>query len=139
MGWLLKEKELEMKFKSQQMISYSHLPRTVFYKLVPKIGRLKFTYSLSVVYLCRRSSAEALSPPCQPTTTHVTAVSKTARANIHFQICHRLVQPLPQKKEDSSSYNRASLPARCTQVTPLSLHCREIESVVFGALEYIQF
>ncbi|XP_075296867.1 hexosaminidase D isoform X2 [Opisthocomus hoazin] len=71
----------------------------------------------------RRSSAEALSPPCQPTTTHVTAVSKTARANIHFQICHRLVQPLPQKKEDSSSYNRASLPARCTQNKELLSRC----------------
>lgn len=36
MVWLQK-KELEMKLKSQHMISYSQLPGTVFYKLAPKI------------------------------------------------------------------------------------------------------
>ncbi|XP_053816756.1 hexosaminidase D isoform X3 [Vidua chalybeata] len=39
----------------------------------------------------------------------------TAPTNIHFQVCHRLVQPLPQEKEDNSSYCNAPLPARCTQ------------------------
>ncbi|XP_064890683.1 hexosaminidase D isoform X6 [Columba livia] len=31
------------------------------------------------------------------------------------QICYRLVQPLPQKKANYSSYNNASLPARCSK------------------------
>lgn len=41
----LQKMELDIKLKLQHMISYPHLPRTVFYKLVPKICRLKFTYS----------------------------------------------------------------------------------------------
>lgn len=51
MVWLQK-KELEMKLKLQQMISYSHLPGTVFYKRVPRICRLKFTCSLSIISIC---------------------------------------------------------------------------------------
>ncbi|XP_074702929.1 hexosaminidase D isoform X1 [Strix aluco] len=70
-----------------------------------------------------RSSAKALSPPCQPTNTYVTAVSKTAHTDIRFQVCHRLVQPLPQKKEDYSSYNNASLSARCSK-SSLQVECR---------------
>lgn len=64
---LLEKKELEMKLKLHQAISYSHLRGTIFYKIVLKICRLKFTYSFSL-HVCR-SLAKALSPPCQPTNT----------------------------------------------------------------------
>lgn len=115
------------------MISYSHLPGTVFYKLVPKIYRLKFTYFLSILSIC--AGEVQLKPYYLPVSlqTHMSLLfKKTAHTNIHFQICHRLVQPLPQKKEDYSSYNNASLSARCSKVTALTLHYRGNSLSYFG-------